>query len=593
MISMNNKPAKSLEFESFDPIKCASNSLNYLTKMTDEKLDYLPYWLVSVGNGVAFAEHNRVDDAELVASWYEGISCAMELIKTTDGADVEEALYNKLLDEGWDEKCGLRFPIKRPWNKDEQYTSIHEQAYVLSALVRAVTVDKDDKKALDRAKKLVDGLFEITTELKSRALWCSEQDVAEYSLYFLTDVYVKGKGFDPSFTTGFGDSVLRNSAIVLPLVDFYELTEYEPALKLATGIANYLTTYSHYFNFKMEYYGHVHSAMWFATGIAKLGKITLNEKYIAKAKAIYDYTRRHCSSFGWLPEYLQWQLMADERCDVTCIKDMIMCALALVDCGFPEFWDDVHRFWRNQLAQSQIVHTDFINQATDKEDTAQRTYSDMKDRVRGAMSGAAMPNGIELVNFNMISGNASASAPVAMLAAYKRTLEFSKNTLLINFPVSCENEVAKITVGYPNSGSIIIKLKRDAKIMIRIYPWMPAPYEGTLNGRPTGLDRRDDILTVSDCKKGDILEFRHELKPRRIMENVGGMDYFGIWRGPDMIDILPHGNGYRTYQKIQGVKFELPTVSQYGNKDCNSLRIITEPQPLKETRLNRRRASRS
>ena len=63
-------------FKSFDPVNVAELAINYLTNMTDEANDYLPYWLVLPHKKPAEAAHCKVDDAELVASWFEGISCA-------------------------------------------------------------------------------------------------------------------------------------------------------------------------------------------------------------------------------------------------------------------------------------------------------------------------------------------------------------------------------------------------------------------------------------------------------------------------------------------------------------------------------------
>ena len=61
------------EYEKFDLIAIAERARNYLISMVDEKYDYLPYWFVQVNAAPAFARHVRVDDAELVASWYEAI----------------------------------------------------------------------------------------------------------------------------------------------------------------------------------------------------------------------------------------------------------------------------------------------------------------------------------------------------------------------------------------------------------------------------------------------------------------------------------------------------------------------------------------
>ena len=63
-------------FKAFDPVHVAELAINYLKNMTDDANDYLPYWLVLPHKKPAEAAHCKVDDAELVASWFEGMSCA-------------------------------------------------------------------------------------------------------------------------------------------------------------------------------------------------------------------------------------------------------------------------------------------------------------------------------------------------------------------------------------------------------------------------------------------------------------------------------------------------------------------------------------
>ena len=73
-------------YKSFDPVDVAEKAINYLTQMTDKANDYLPYWLILPHKKPAEAAHCKVDDAELVASWFEGISCAREITGNEIGA---------------------------------------------------------------------------------------------------------------------------------------------------------------------------------------------------------------------------------------------------------------------------------------------------------------------------------------------------------------------------------------------------------------------------------------------------------------------------------------------------------------------------
>lgn len=588
-MSLPVKPRRPAEYQRFDPLKSAKLSLHYLTSMTDPALGHLPYWLVAPVQNPAFAEHCRVDDAELAASWYEGLSCVREMLGTSEGGDVEAALRSHVLNpDAWGPQ-GLRFHASRPWI-DLVYCSFHEMGYVLSALNRMLETDPEDQEAEKRASELVRGLRSLVIEYKVRTPWSGPMEIGEPTYAFPNDVYLRDKGIDLSICSGAGEAVLRNAVVITPLVNRYERKGDAVALDLAVGLANHLIGMSHYFNFKMEFFGHVHSAVWTAIGLVKLGRLLQQDRYVAKGKGIYDYVRRFSSAFGWVPEYMQWQLIADERCETCCIKDMMQCALELVDCGFPEYWDDVHRFWRNQMVENQIVDTRFVATDAAATETAQRTYRDMGNRILGGFSGGSLPNSNPLAKFRSVAGCCAGTAPQAMLSAWRVATEFRRGILTINLPVNKDCAQAHVEVGYPNEGILRIKLKRACRVVVRVFPWMPVPHEGTIDGRPAGLERRDDLVFFPTCEKGSLLELRHELKTRRVMEHVAGNDFFGIWRGPDMIDILPHGLGYRFYQRQTDLPKEYPNPP--ADKTSGVVEVLTEPQPMKETRLNRRKPPR-
>ncbi len=584
------KTRRTAEYQSFDPLEGARLSVEYLSRMTDASLGHLPYWLVAPMQRPAFAEHCRVDDSELVASWYEGLSSAREMAGTSEGEKVETALLKHVLHKAAWGPEGLRFHVPRPWI-DVAYCTFHEMGYVLSALNRAGEVGASPAEVERRASGLVRGLRALVTEHKIRAPWAGTVPLEEPTYSFSNDVYLRERGMDPAITTGWGETALRNAVLIAPLVNRYQRTGDEVAVDLACGLANHLLGMAHYFNFKMEFFGHVHSALWAATGLVKLGRLLQNDRYVAKGKGIYDYVRRWSSAFGWVPEYVQWQLIADERCESCCVGDMMRCALELVDCGFPEYWDDVHRFWRNQLTENQIRETGFVVSDDSVADTERRTYRQIGDRLRGGFSGGSHPNSNPMARFRSVAGCCSGTAPQAMLSAWRATTEFHRGILTVNFPVDKETPQAKIEVGYPNAGYVRIRLKRACRVMVRVFAWMPTPHEGTVDGRPAALERRDDLVFFPPCEKGAVLELRHELKTRRVMEHVAGNDFFGIWRGPDMIDILPHGYGYRLYQRVCGIPKDYPNAP--SERTSGTLEVQTEPPPMKETRLNRRKPPRA
>lgn len=598
-MTLPSRKSAPLKYKRFDIQAQASLALDHLTGFVDPALDCLPYGQVVPFTGKPFAEHSRQDDAEFIASWFEAISCTREILSTTRGKDVEDSLRKQLLETGWEKSTGLRYPKRRPWTGDLDYCVLSEMSVVLSALNRMIELDPDDRQANARADALIAGLHSLATPHTRRLTPQGVFPLHMVVYSFPGDVVIHGKGFVSGESTGFSDSVLRNATLIHPLMVHYELKKDETSLDLAVGLANYLTGLSHFFSNKTEFQGEVHSALQTAAGLARIGRVLSQDRYVARAKSLYDYVRRNGSSFGWVPEHLQWQLMSLELCDATAVADMMLCGLELVDCSFPEYWDDVHRFMRNHLAQSQIDDVSFIpNPADPPKDTPQRTYDNIGQRLRGAFCSNSCPDFVPLVRdqypaCRAFSARAAAAAPRSMLWAYRRAVDINEkhDLITINFPINLENGYAKISVGYPNSGEIEIKTKKACRINLRAYPWMTPPHEAAIDGHPAGIERRDDLIAFPKCPAGSIALFRHEMKTSRILEKVMNLDFFGLWRGPDMVDILPHtsGSGYRLYQRVEGAPRDpVSKITHHGTE----LKPFLEPPVSKEMRLNRRKAPR-
>ena len=127
--------SESIYCHTFDLEARARLALNYLTSMTDPDEDWLPYWMVQIHVVPPFARHCRVDDAELVASWYEAITAIRNSFGIEEGAEQQAAFKRHVL-KSWGEH-GLRFHEPYPWTQTI-HSSFHEMAYVLGALNRSI-----------------------------------------------------------------------------------------------------------------------------------------------------------------------------------------------------------------------------------------------------------------------------------------------------------------------------------------------------------------------------------------------------------------------------------------------------------------------
>ena len=549
-------------YEKFDLLQSARLVRHYITNMVDPAYDNLPYWLLLPNKKPAEAAHCRVDDAELVGSWYEGLTCCMRMLGDDEGEEVRQSLRRHLM-KSWGEH-GLRFCEKYPWTHTV-HASFHEMGYILPAMNLITAEYPEDEEAERRTAALVRGMRELVIERKVRTFWSGDSEEPEPVYEFPNDVYLKYGGFDLTRHTGRGEQPIRNAVALPALVNRWELKKDEVALDLAQGLANHVLGVSRYFNYKMEFFGHVHSAVWFAAGIVKLGRLTGDARYIDKGKGIFDYALSLSSSFGWLPEYAQWHPMEEEHCETCCIKDMIVCAHELIACGYTEYWDVMNRFARNQLMENQVRYTGYVVCDNTRPDENGVTYRDIDKRMLGGFTGGSEPNSISLTRFRSIAGCCVGTAPVALKTVWDDAVTPEGEILTVNIPLDKETADYTLSSGIPNEGTVKITNKKGGKTGFRTYGWMPtsALY---LNGVKIDAMEQNGVVFAS-LAPGDTLELRFDLETASHKEHVRGVDYTVVTRACDVVDLLPRGEHIRLYQRDLSIPKYYPApedVAYYG-----------------------------
>ncbi len=536
-----------MRYQQYNLKEDARLALNYLDGMTDRKYDYLPFWLTLPHKKPAEAEHCRVDDAELVASWFEAVDSIIGILGKVGAT---EELYNGFRAQvlsNWGEH-GLRYHKKYPWTHTI-HSAFHEMGYVLPALNRLVKNDPNDAEAEKRASELVRGMRSLVIERKLRTFWSGDTEEKEPIYEFPNDVYLWDGGFDLTRHTGRGEQSIRNAVMLHSLVDRYCIANDEVALDLAKGLANQLLGVSRYFNYKYEYYGHVHSSTWVAAGLIYLGRVTGNRRYLNAGENIYKFSRSMSSSFGWVPEFAQWKAPELEHCETCCLKDMILCCYELIKCGKTEYWNDLNLFARNQLTENQIKYTGYVVCDNSLDDENGRTFRDLDKRLIGGYSGGSEPNSISLVRFRSIAGCCIGTAPTALQMVWDNTVTDENGILTVNVQTEKETDKYALTHEIPDNGVINLALKAPASAGFRIYEWMGKDVKLTVNGKAVEAKEANGILYAENLNAGDVVTLTFPIETVEKKEFFAGKEYTEFWRGCDMIDILPHGDHVRLYQR--------------------------------------------
>ncbi len=537
------------QYECFDIYEVARKGMNYITSMVDEKYDYLPYWRVQINEVPAFAMHTKVDDSEIVASWYEAITSLEKIIgKTPRSTQVREGFKRHML-KSWGER-GFRYHEPYPWSS-AIHASFHELGWVLAGMNRLLIEEPDNKEVENRIAGLVRGMRSVVYHRKIRTFWAGESLFDEKVYEFPGDVYMKGEGFVPERVAGRGEPSIRNAVVLEPLVTRAKLYGDEAALDLAEGLANYMLGISRYFNWKGEFFGHVHSAVWFAIGLLKLGRLTNKSYYVEKAIQIFEYVRSISSEFGWVPEYGQWFPASETDCETCCIKDMIEFALEATQLGY-DYWDMIDKYTRNQLVEQQVRHGSFVS-VENRDDEEGYTWRDLDKRIVGGWSGGGEPNSVSLSRFRSIAGCCVGTAPVGLWLVYESIVEEKPDGIHINLPMTVIRPAASVIAGYPNEGSLSITANRPGTYYLRRYSWMGDTIAVLRNGIPQPIIHDQGCLVVPQVNPGDIIMLSHPLPEVVRDETVRGINLRVHWRGPDVIKMDPPGLPLRLYQRELGV----------------------------------------
>lgn len=540
------------DYKKYNPKDYAELSVHFLTNMVDKKRNFLPYWLIDLECEPARAQHCRCDDAEICASWAEALLLLQEFTSNPDTDAVLKGL-TEITMEGFHED-GLHYNSPYPWT-DHIFASMHEQAYIASFLTTWYERKKSPV-AKEKMDQLVSGLLKIANKKELVTFWGGTYKQPRKSYFFTGDAIYDGIGWDLTKTRGSGEEATRNHPMVGALTKYYELTGNKEALDLAEGLINYSVIESHYFSYKGEFAGHVHTHLWIAIGLARLARITGNETYKTLVRDIYEYGKKISSSFGFVPEFGHFNHPGHITSESCCIKDMIELAYEMIRLGYDE-WDLIDRFARNQLVENQMQNGDFLSTDNTLEDTDEETFQNMNTRIVGGFTGHAEPNSIPITNRRALAGCCSGIAPQAHHLVWEMAVTKEDNIVYVNLPIDKETDEISVNCEYPNEGKMTVMVKLDCSLRIRIPEWAGQRISVKINGVSVPLFWDKNYLNLECAKEGDQIIITHELQTIERTELVAGTEYTVWWRGSHVVKMLPEGKPYQLYIRTPGYQSEV------------------------------------
>ena len=295
-----------------------------------------------------------------------------------------------------------------------------------------------------------------------------------------------------------------------PLVRYWECTGDQEALDLAIAFAE-----GHLAGIQPDmgeqrvdpetgaFRKHVHLHTHEIWGVAHLGAVTGEARYLDWAERAYRFVLSQGTDYGWYPEYIPQH---EYRTEICVVGDMTSIAACLARGGRPEFWDQVERTVRNTLRRSQFsltpafvalfreIHKD--KPAADVEAAlcelrkleggfvAQATFDDWVSYPGPEMGTPGLyANGIQMM------GCCPPEGMRGLWEAWRGVVDEQAAGVFVNLAFSRDHAAATVTAFRPEDGGFVVEARKSCDYFLRPPAWAdPATVVLQRGDQPATID---------------------------------------------------------------------------------------------------------
>lgn len=462
--------------------RMAAWAMNYLIRTPNKDLDYEPVFQCHPLRCPPVPGSRDVvvpcdTDARMNWEWYY----MREVSGSSSGEDVEAAFHKRMLGYVQDDGTVLCPPgcynegdIHKVYQKSDYVYHVWGATKILFALAEDYR-RTGNKQSRETARK-------IMLRLKKLAV------------YPTPDKCYLPAGMGPMRQDG---TVLPNgwnkqpAPLVEPLVNYYLATGDKVALDFARayaeGIMAGIQPGGIHIGADGNFGGgHGHATLHALWGIAHLGVVTGQARYVDFVKRSWDWMLSQGTGTGWFPAAPIWADNCNETC---CISDMISIAALMGRSGRPEYYDYVDRYLRNYISNLQFIVTpEFeayyrrINAAAGREklDAGLQTLR----KFQGGIVGGSGLNDYENKLLGGVSGFEmfGCCAPEGMRAIYtawdnviERLPRSARGPagVYVNIALNRESKWGRVVSFYPDEGRLTVKAGVKDRFFLRPPHWAP------------------------------------------------------------------------------------------------------------------------
>jgi hypothetical protein len=380
------------------------------------------------------------------------------------------------------------------------------------------------------------------------------------------DVYTHVNGWEPKPSSQMDPFALYCASVTMPLLRYYRLTGYKPALRLASEMLD--GALENYGGGETLFdMGHFHCRSRIITSLLQRAVIKNNAADFALAETLYKKARTLGTESGWFPEQINNPDNNRSNLSETCaLVDMIEAAILLGQHHDPVYWHDVERYARNHLLVHQMIDTGWERQMTPIP-LAQHPLRFPGDTLPAADGSAhgdkVMPSliggfagwgGVTALSDDSAFGNtnqhccngsgARALYDVWHYAVNDHGGEFRVNLHLHRNHAAAEIVATEAVPAMPNAdsglGALRIKIKQSRRLLVRIPEFVAASeMQARIGGQAIPLQPAGPFVNLGARQAGEQIEVIYPLKPRTSIARIAPGTFTFEWRGPTVIRATP------------------------------------------------------
>lgn len=295
--------------------------------------------------------------------------------------------------------------------------------------------------------------------------------------------------------------------------------------------------------------GHTHTTLHAVWGIAYLGAITHNPRYIEYARKVYEYVISCGTDYGWFP-CAMWDDIVRGVSETCAVADMTTIGVWLAKAGYSEYWDNVERAVRNYLRYMQFFVTPFykdlylrLNRDCSNEEI--KNSLNILQSLQGGFLCCAKPDDIIVLPYYedrrgmFMAGCCVAEGMRGLYIVWENIVTLGeKGEVFINMSLNRETKEVKVISHYPEEGGVSVIAKRQGTFFVRPPEWAPRGEIETLrNNQRISSKWRGSYIEFSNVTSGDVLTVKYPLPDFIQKVQVNNQEYEVIWRGNTVVEV--------------------------------------------------------